>query len=192
MKIGVWIALFVVLLGLAYLTDISGHHPGDTFLSIPVFFWWALNLSAFLYLIARFVGTPVLGMFDARGEKIREELEQARQKLAEAETLKSQVLARLETMETEVAAIRERAESQGRTEAEEITAQAGAEEERFLKRVEDEITRRHEETRKQLAREAADLTAAIAAELLQKQMTPEDRRQVFDRSLDALRQVEGR
>lgn len=187
-----WLVIFLVLLGLAYLTDQSGHHPGEVKFGIPVFVWWALNLTLFWYLLARFVGRPILGFLDSRQKDIGKELDQAREKLSEAERLKAEVMARLDAMESEVATIRERAETQGRAEAEEIAAHAEIEEQRFLKRVEDEIARRHDETRKELARETAELTAAMAAELLEKQMTPEDRKRVFDESLSALRRVEGR
>ena len=50
----------------------------------------------------------------------------------------------------------------------------------------EEITRREAETRTQLAQDTADLTAQLARELLQREMTDEDRRRVLATSLDAL------
>jgi F0F1-type ATP synthase membrane subunit b/b' len=80
----------------------------------------------------------------------------------------------------------------GAAEAEEIAAQTKLEEERFLRRVNDEITRREAQTRAQLAQDTADLTAQLARELLENEMTDEDRRQVLERSLGAMKALEGK
>jgi F0F1-type ATP synthase membrane subunit b/b' len=71
----------------------------NTFLAeFRSFFWWALNLTVFLFLIAKYVATPILGFLDsAQGGIDPGELEQAKEKLAQAETLKADVLERLET-----------------------------------------------------------------------------------------------
>jgi F-type H+-transporting ATPase subunit b len=182
-----WVVVFVVLLGFAYLVD-----HGKTFVGLPVFFWLALNLTVFLYLLARYVGKPIVAFLDARKEGIAAELKEAKDKLAQAEALKADVLERLEKIEGEVAAIRDRAEEQGQQEAVRIAEQAEAEEQRFLQRVGDEITRRKEETRQALIEETAKLTAQIAEDLLKKHMTDADRKRVLGESIDALRSVEGR
>ena len=180
-----WAVVFVVLLGLAYLVD-----HGDRKAGVPVFVWLALNLTLFLYLLARFVGRPISSFLDARRDSIRAQLEEARARLAEAEDLKSRVSERLSAMEAEVEAIKERAEEQGKAEAARISEQAAAEEERFLKRVQDEIDRRGAETREELARETARLTTEMARGLLRRQMTDDDRDRLLKQGLDALHSIE--
>jgi F0F1-type ATP synthase membrane subunit b/b' len=98
---------------------------------------------------------------------------------------------RLADLEGEIAEIKERAEVEGAAEAERIKEQAGLDEERFLKRVDEEISRREAETRSRLAQDTADLTAQLARDLLNKEMTDDDRRRVFDTSLDAMRRLDG-
>lgn len=182
-----WGAVFFVLLGFAYLID-----HGETKFGLPVFFWLALNLTVFLYLLARYVGTPIGAFLETRSEGIALELKQAKEKLVQAETMKTDVLERLDRVELEVSSIRKKAEEQGRKEAEKIAAQAVEEEQRFLKRVTEEITRRQEETRQVLIQDTSDLTAKMARDILQANMTDADRKRVLDQSLDALRAVEGR
>jgi F0F1-type ATP synthase membrane subunit b/b' len=88
--------------------------------------------------------------------------------------------------------MKQRAVADGEAEAEEIAAQTKVEEERFLRRVDDEISRREAETRARLAQDTADLTAQIARELLENEMTDDDRREVLERSLSAMKALEGK
>jgi F-type H+-transporting ATPase subunit b len=149
----------------------------------------AANLTLFLYLLYRLVGRPINASLEARNEDIGNELDEARDKLAEAEKLRQEVHDRLDRVEAEVAEMRERAETQGRAEAEKIDAQAEEEESRFMRRVDEQIARRQEETRQQLARDTAELTAKLTKELLRKTMTEQDQHRVLDRSLEALGQL---
>ncbi|MEN8162731.1 MAG: F0F1 ATP synthase subunit B [Acidobacteriota bacterium] len=181
-SISTWVVVFLVLLGLAYGVD-----HGEVKLGIPVFVWLALNLTVFLFLLARFVGRPLGAFLEARKEGIAGDLKQAEERLVEAETLKTEVLDRLSKVEAEVTEIHQRSENLGREEAERIKAEGQKEAERLLQRVTDEISQRESETREALAKETAELTARLAHDLLQKGMTDADRKRVMDRSVEALR-----
>jgi F-type H+-transporting ATPase subunit b len=128
---------------------------------------------------------------EARRESIAEELATARTQLEEADRLQAEMKKRLADIEKEIAEINARAEADGRAEAERIAEQTTLDEERFLKRVADEIGRREAETRARLAQDTADLTAQLARDLLSRDMTDDDRRRVFDRSIEAMRHIEG-
>jgi F0F1-type ATP synthase membrane subunit b/b' len=106
--------------------------------------------------------------------------------LEEADRLQAEVSKRLGELEQEVASLKERAVVDAEADAAKIRAQTEVEEERFLRRVDDEMARREAETRARLAQDTATLTAELARELLEKEMTEEDRRRVFERSLDAM------
>ena len=54
------------------------------------------------------------------------------------------------------------------------------------------MARREAETRARLAQDTATLTAELARDLLEKEMTDEDRRRVFERSLEAMTSLEGK
>jgi ATP synthase F0 subunit b len=182
-----WGLTFVCALIFAILVD-----KGVTHLGIPDYIWLAVNLTLFLYLLGRYVGRPMAAFLDTRRQGIGDQLERAREQLVEADNLRAEVGRRLAEVENEVAALRQRAEKESRDEAERIAEQTRRDEERFLTRVDEEIVRREAETRTQLARDTATLTAQFARELLQHEMTDEDRRRVFERSLDAMGALEGK
>jgi len=178
---GIWVVVFCALLGLAYGVD-----HGETKLGVPVFLWLALNLTVFLYLLARFVGQPVSVFLESRKDGISGDLKQAEGRLVDAERLKSEVLDRLSKVEVEVAEIHQRSEALGQEEADRIEVESRHEAERLLRRVKDEISQRENETRETLAKETAELTARLAHDLLEKGMTDSDRKRVMDRSVQAL------
>lgn len=182
-----WAVVFVVALVFAILVD-----EGQKHLGVPDYVWLSLNLTLFLYILQRFVGRPMGAFLDSRREGIAEELQNARRQLEEADRLQAEVTKRLEDLEREVASLRERAAADGETEAASIREQTTLQEERFLKRVDEEMVRREAETRARLARDTATLTAELARDLLEKEMTEEDRRRVFERSLAAMTALEGK
>lgn len=182
-----WFVVWLVALGFAILVDHGGRHLG-----VPDYLWLSINLTLFLYLLQRYVGQPMAAFLESRREGIEHELARAKNQLVEAEGLREEVTRRLGEVEEEVARIRERAVSEGQAEAERIREQAAKEEERFLQRVDEEISRREAETRARLAQDTAGLTAQIARDLLEKEMTDEDRRRIFERSLEAMTTLEGK
>lgn len=176
-----WAVVYIVALGFALLVDHGVKHLG-----IPDYIWLSLNLTLFLYVLHRFVGRPMAAFLETRREGIAEELANARRQLEEADRLQADVSKRLADLENEVAELKDKAVADGQTEAATIADQAAVEEQRFLKRVDEEIARREAETRARLAQDTADLTAQLARDLLEREMTDEDRRRVFERSLDAM------
>jgi len=180
----IWVLAFVVFAVLAFLVD-----HGETKLGIPVWFWLALNLTVFLYLLNKFVGQPINQGLESRGEEITNQLAEARDKLTEADRLRSEVRERLDKVEAEVSEMQERSEAQGKAESEKIDAQAREEETRFMRRVDDQIARRQAETREQLAKDTAALTARLTKELLAKTMTDADQDRVLAGSLEALSEL---
>ena len=182
-----WAVVYIVALGFALLVDNGAKHIG-----IPDYLWLSLNLTVFLYILQRFVGRPMGAFLETRRESIAEELQNARRQLEEADRLQAEVSKRLEDVEEEVAALKERASADGDVEAREISEQTKIDEERFLRRVDEEISRREAETRERLAQDTADLTAQLARDLLDREMTDEDRQRVLDRSLEAMTSLEGK
>lgn len=182
-----WALVYIVALVFALLVDKGVKHIG-----IPDYIWLSLNLTVFLYILQRFVGRPMGAFLETRREGIAEELQNARRQLEEADRLQAEVSKRLADVEEEVAALKERATADGAAEAGRISEQTKVDEERFLRRVDDEISRREAETRARLAQDTADLTAQLARDLLDREMTDEDRQRVLDRSLDAMASLEGK
>jgi F-type H+-transporting ATPase subunit b len=173
----------MLLLGFALPARAS---EGGSHLFIPDAIWLPVNLAVFLFFLYWFVGRPIARFLESRKESIATELSEAESKLVQAEELRAQVLERLEQVEGEMVELKQRAEREGQEEAERIAAESEAEEERFLRRLDDEIVRRRVETRNALAQETAALTAQLAHELLEREMTEADRKRILERSLRAL------
>lgn len=182
-----WIVVYVVALIFAILVD-----EGVTHIGVPDYIWLSLNLTAFLYILQRFIGRPMAAFLESRREGIAEELQNARRQLEEADRLQAEVSKRLAEVEHEVADLKTRALAGSEADASKIREQTKAEEERFLLRVNEEMARRETETRARLAQDTADLTAQLARDLLDREMTDEDRRRVFERSLEAMTALEGK
>lgn len=180
-----WLLIFASALVFTFFVDLGGNFFGLPDIAVQVLF--AANLTVFLWLLGRFAGRPIGGALDARRAAIADQLELAKRRVEEAESLRQEVQQRLDRVEREVTELEQRGEREGRAEAEEIERQAAREEQRFLKRVEDEITRRETEARENLAKETASLTARLTKELLQQELTDDDRRRILDRNLSALR-----
>jgi ATP synthase F0 subunit b len=184
-RLGLWALVFLCALVFALIVPLGGSFFGLPEALLPPLF--AANLTLFLWLMARFVGRPMASFLEARREAIGDELEQARMKLAEAESLRDEVRRRLDEVEREIDAMKARAERDGAAEAEEIAGQTAHDQERFLQRVDEEIRRRTAEARDALSKETAELTARLTKELLDKELTGEDRRRILDQSLSAIR-----
>lgn len=182
-----WLLVFVCALVFTFFVDLGGNFFGLPDRAVQVLF--AANLTLFLWLLGRFAGRPIGSALDARRASIDDALEQAERRVAEAEALRREVQQRLDQVENEVAELQDRADKEGKAAADEIRRQAAQEEERFLKRVDDEIKRREAEARENLAKETASLTAQLTKDLLRQELTDEDRRQILDRKLSALRTV---
>jgi F0F1-type ATP synthase membrane subunit b/b' len=105
--------------------------------------------------------------------------------------MQAEVTRRLDEVEREVDELRARSAVDGAAEAAQIAEQTTADEQRFLKRVDEEISRRESETRVRLAEDTAKLTAQLARDLLDREMTDEDRQRVLDKSLEAMTRLEG-
>jgi F-type H+-transporting ATPase subunit b len=182
--LGGWLLIFVCSLIFTFFVDL-----GDNFFGLPevvIQTLFAANLTLFLWLLARFAGRPMGSFLDTRRQGIGDQLEQAKTKLAEAEQLRDEVKERLGKVEQEVAQLVERADREGEAQAQQISEQAAREQQRFVKRIDDEIARRQVEARQMLAQEAADLTARLTRELLERELTEPDRRRLLDASLAAL------
>jgi F-type H+-transporting ATPase subunit b len=182
--LGGWLLIFVCSLIFTFFVDL-----GDNFFGLPevvIQTLFAANLTLFLWLLARFAGRPMGSFLDTRRQGIGDQLEQAKTKLAEAEQLRDEVKERLGKVEQEVAQLVGRADREGEAQAQQISEQAAREQQRFVKRIDDEIARRQVEARQMLAQEAADLTARLTRELLERELTEPDRRRLLDASLAAL------
>lgn len=160
--------------------------PFATWLGLPAWIWMLANLILFVGLLAYFLVPPITRYLEGRGRQIHEELEEARERRAEASNLQSTLGARVAELEQQIAELLERAEHEGRREHEEILAQAEREKERLLAQAEGEIEHRVEQARQELKDYTTELAARLARERLESELGPEERRDLFRRNLSRL------
>lgn len=183
-----WLVVWACFYGFTFFVDLGENQFGIPQSALP--FLFSLNLTLFAYLLYRFVGRPIGSFLDSRREGIAEELRNARKQLEEADRLQVEVGKRLQDVEREIEDLKARAEADGDAEAARIADQTEKDEARFLRRVDEEIARREAETRVRLAEDTAELTAQMARDLLEREMTDEDRRRVLEKSLERMARLE--
>ena len=162
----------------------EGH--GATFLGLPTWIWMTLNLLVFWGLIIYLVGPAITRFLDARGKSIEEGLREARERRAAAETLRATLGQKIAELEREVEELSRRAEAEGRREGEQILAQAQRERDRLLTQARGEIDYRLAQARQELKEYTATLAASLARERLESELSPADKRRLFEENVTRL------
>lgn len=182
------LALAALMVSLAALPALAATEGPTTFLGLPTALWKLLNLLAFVGLLVYLLAKPMRGFFRAREESVRRQLAEAAQQRERAAQLESEMARRVASLEGEIRALRERLRQEGERERRLLEQQGEADAARLLAQLDDEAKRRVEEARVGLAREAADVAADLAREIIEKELTPADRERIFARTLERLRQ----
>jgi F-type H+-transporting ATPase subunit b len=97
---------------------------GTLGLNVPGLIWHAINFIVLFLLLQRFLFKPVVGMLDARAQRVRDSMEQADQARRAAEQAEADRQTLLAQTRREAEAIRARAEEQARRIREEADARA--------------------------------------------------------------------
>ncbi len=169
----------------AHPTEEHGHggQAPKTYFGIPGWLLKLINMLAFLGLLGWWIGKPVKAAFASRGEHIRREQEQARERRQKADQMAADIQARLSRIEQDVRSIRERAEAEGQKQKRELIAAAEAEAAKILQAARNEVENRLKSARKELTEYAGQLASERAEAILREKITDEDQRKLFDESL---------
>jgi F-type H+-transporting ATPase subunit b len=180
-------AAAVVLSGLAASPAWASEGGSSTFLGLPVAIWKTANMLLFFGLLAYLLAKPLTAFFRNRNQEIARRLSDAENERAEAAQLRAEMEERTAKLSEEIASLQERLRQEGEREKAALEIQGEEEAKRLLEQVEREAGRRVDEAREGLAAEAAAVAAELSVELLQREMTAEDRRRIFDETLARLR-----
>lgn len=186
------IGAFLVVLLAAAEPAWAASGGSDTWLGIPRVLWYTLNLLLFFGLLGWLLAKPLAAFFRTRQEEIARALAEATRQQEEAARMRVEMERRVTSLEGEIAALRQRLRDDGVRERAALVQQGEQEAQRLLSQLDEEAARRREEAQASLAREAAGIAAELAWELLQREVTPEDRERIFRTTLERLRgQVKG-
>jgi F-type H+-transporting ATPase subunit b len=156
------------------------------FLGLPPLFWSAANLLVFFGLLFYLLARPLSRFFHARREQITSQMKEAAHQQQEAERLRSEMEQRVTALSREIEALKERLRRDGERERKALERQGEEEAARLVAQIGQEVARRVGDARREIASEAATVAADLALELLQRELTPEDRERIFRTTLERL------
>jgi len=179
---GAMLAAFTALPALA---EEGGHEP-ETFLGLPRWVWLWANLLLFLGILGYFIVPGIRQFLDGRAKEIAGNLERARTQRVEAERMKVDLSTQIESLRREMDDLVKRSEADAERERRDILAQAERERERLLEQTQQEIALRTAAAKKELQRYAAELSASLARERIEREIGPDQRSRLFEQSLAQL------
>lgn len=176
----------LVLAVLAARPALAAADPSGTWLGMPAWLWMLANLVIYFGLLFYFLGPPITRFLEARARRIEEDLQEARERRAEAAELQGGIGAKIAALEAQIDELRSRAETEGRREHDAIREQAVHEKERMLAQAQGEIDHRLAQARQELKDHTAALAASLAREQLERELGPQERSAIFRRNLARL------
>lgn len=159
------------------------------FLGLPAWVWKFANMVAFLVFLGWLLGGPVKRALAGRGENIRREAEEARERRAKADQMARDIQARLTQIEEDVRQIRERAAAEGERQKREMIAAAEAEAQKILASARSEVDNQLRHARSELTEYAGQLASERAEQLLRDKITDADQKKLFRESLSEIEEV---
>jgi F-type H+-transporting ATPase subunit b len=158
-------------------------HEEPTFLGLPYWIWKLINMLLFFGFLGWVLYGPVKRGFADRGEQIRRQADEARERRSKADAMARDIQSRLARLDSELRAILERAKAEGERQKEEMLAAARAEAQKILQAARSDVDNRIKHARHELTEYAGELAAQRAENILREKITDEDRRKLFAESL---------
>ncbi len=148
-----------------------------------------LNFLVLVALLYAFLWEPVTRLLDDRAKAIREDIETARSERDETESLKAEVEKELADIRDGAREMREEGRAEGEKERARLVEDGREEARRLAERAERVMQTEVEEARKQLASEVAQLSAGLAAKMLEREVSGRDHERLAE---EFVRSLEGR
>jgi F-type H+-transporting ATPase subunit b len=155
-------------------------------INVGLMIWTVIIFLTVLAVLWRFAFGPILAMVNAREEGIKNALEEARSRQAEAERLLEEHKAQLADARRQVQGILAEGREAGGRVQKEIEGKAREESEAILARARAEIGRERDAAVDVLRRETVDLALAAASKLLHQKLDGEQDRKLVTDYVDGL------
>ncbi|GBE13750.1 ATP synthase subunit b [bacterium BMS3Bbin14] len=154
------------------------------------FFWRTVNFIALMIILIKFLAKPIGSGISGRQQRVKEELDDLKAKRDEAERSYKEFEARLAGMEKEMDSVVEKAIAQAENEKIRIIADAERMAEDIKRQAKAAVQAELVKTRRMLRDEVADQAAAMAEELIVKNLTPADQVAITEQYLDRVGAVQ--
>jgi F-type H+-transporting ATPase subunit b len=143
-----------------------------------------LGFLLLVWLLRQFAWGPLLGLLEARRQKIAGEFQEADRRKAEADGLKARYESELKGIEAQARQKLMEAVAEGQKVAGEIKAQAQADAQRRLERANDEIARENEKAREILKERIITLSLGAAEKILRQKLDDQAQRKLATEFVD--------
>jgi len=173
-RVGAFVFILVITCSPVLASSGGGEHHAPAFGKDMVFSIvnFVLLVAVFLYLYRK----NASGAFAKRSLDIKIEMEEAAEAKRQAEAKYQEYKSRIEGLDREISQIREASAADAVREREALLAEARKQSDRMIQQAELTAKQEVESAKRELRREAAELAAGMAEELVRKSMTPEDQK----------------
>ena len=145
--------------------------------------WPTVNFAILFGTLWYFLKTPMANYLRDRHTAIRKELVEAAQVTSTASAQLAEIERKLQALPGEIEALRHRGAEEITSEEARIAALAAAERDRLLEQTRREIDLQLRLAKRDLVEHAANLSVQLAADRIQRQITPADQERLVDRYL---------
>ncbi len=164
--------------------------PSQEIISVNI--WQILislcNLLLLFLILKRFLYKPVQKMLSARQKTLDDTVQSADDALKSAETDRDKWAEKLAAADSEADARIKTAQSIAKSEGEKIVERARADAEAMMRSAKEEIALEQRKSEEQMKQEIADLSTQLAGKLLEREINPDDHRQLIDSFIDEIRE----
>ena len=143
----------------------------------------AINFLLLLFILRAVAYKPLVRMMDARSERIRNDLDEARRLREEGERDRETYRTQLNRARDEARAILEEANNVAARIREQAIIDAESQNHITLQRARDEIVREKEHAIAELRREVGDLAIRVATQVVGRSLDANDQRRLVDEAL---------
>ncbi|MGM0410067.1 MAG: F0F1 ATP synthase subunit B [Bacillota bacterium] len=148
--------------------------------------WEVINFFVLLWLLKRYLYTPLTDMLDKRKNKIESDLQEAKDKKKEAQELKEKYEKQLSEARSEAQEIVEEAEERAKEKANKIVEEAREDAQRIKERNEAEIEQAKEEAVAELKEEVSSISLMAASKFLREQLDEEKHKKLINQYIENL------
>ena len=158
----------------------------DTHFFSSLLFWEVISFGVLLFILAKYAFPPILQTLDERERKIRESIESAERRSAEAEQRMAEYAAKMKASQKEAEEMIAQAKARAQQMKEENERQLSADAERIKTAAAREIEQERRKAVDDVRRYAGELALQVAGKVLERSLTDADHKRLADESLAAV------
>ena len=158
----------------------------DTHFFSSLLFWEIVSFAVLLFILAKYAFPPIIETLDARERKIRESIESAERRSAEAEKRMAEYEAKMKASQKEAEDMIAQAKVRAQQMKEENERQLQADAERIKTTAAREIEQERRKALDDVRRYAGDLALQVAGKVLERSLTDADHKRLADEALTSV------